>query len=137
MGYDAFDCGPPMRLERLLGLRAAGRSSIALRLVVVLAVGWAPLLLLSVVTGPGLVSFVSDLGVQVRLLIAVPALVCAESDCLPWLGRIVRHFVDSGIVAGPDHVRFERALSSTKRLLDSWIAEAAVRRALTVWRPTC
>jgi hypothetical protein len=33
LGYDVFDCGPPM-LERRLGLRSPGKPSIALRTLV-------------------------------------------------------------------------------------------------------
>ena len=131
LGYDVFDSGPPMRLERILGLRSPGRPSTALRLAVVLTVAWVPLVAFTVVQtllgpGPGLVSFLSDCGVNVRVFLAIPALVLAESDCLPWLHRIVRQFIDAGVVPGADAARFQLALSSTRRLLDSWIAEVAV-----------
>jgi hypothetical protein len=40
LGYDVFDGGPPMRLERRVGLRSPGKPSLALRLLVVLTIGW-------------------------------------------------------------------------------------------------
>ena len=39
------------------------------------------------------------------------------------LGRIVNHFAETGLVGSSDTTRFQAAVSSTRRLLDSNIAE--------------
>jgi hypothetical protein len=41
----------------------------------------------------------------------VPALIFAEADCIPRLGKIVNHFAETGLVVGPDTARFQAAVS--------------------------
>ena len=100
----------------------------AARVVAVFA-AWVPLAVLAggqaVAGSPGAASsFFTDFATYGRLLLAVPALILAEPDCLPWLRRIVRAFVDEGFVQGHDLARFEAARASARRLLDSRLAEA-------------
>jgi len=68
-------------------------------------------------------SFLSDLAIHARFLIAVPTLILAESMCAPRMGAIARHFVDAGLVVDADGARFDAAVASTRRLLDSTLAE--------------
>jgi hypothetical protein len=68
-------------------------------------------------------SFFSDFAVHARYLIAVPVLILAEADCLPSLGAIARNFVSTGLIAREDMPRYERAESSTRRLLGSSVAD--------------
>jgi hypothetical protein len=55
--------------------------------------------------------------------VALPALILAEAECIPRLGKIVNHFAEAGLVVGPDTARFQAAVSSTRRLLDSTTGE--------------
>jgi hypothetical protein len=68
-------------------------------------------------------SFFSDFAVNARFLVALPALILAEAECVPKLGRIVNHFAESGLVVEADRTRFEAAVSSTRRLLASSIGD--------------
>jgi hypothetical protein len=95
----------------------------------VVLLGWAPLAILSAVqvftsTSQTAGSFFSDFAVHARFLIATPALILAEADCIPRLGEIARHFVDGGLVSDSDLARYQRAVASTRRLLDSAAGDA-------------
>ena len=131
---DLFENGPPLKLQRLLGL-VTGEDLKALnvgrRAVLVLLIGWAPLVLLTVAQSLSSraevgTSLLLEVGVHARYLLAAPLLVLAEGLCTSQLSAIVRHFVDSGIVPGRELGRFDAAVASTRRLLDSNIAEVAV-----------
>lgn len=122
--HHVFDGGPPLHLERLLGLVKAGESHVVRRAILTAATAWIPLVVLAVgqtivSSTPTAKSFFTDFAVHARYLIAVPALIFAEPDCIPRFEGIARHFVDSGLIASFDMPRYERALSSTRRLLDS------------------
>jgi hypothetical protein len=72
-----------------------------------------------VFSGTTATSFFGDFAVHARYLIAMPALIVAEADCIPKLERIVRNFVDAGLIADSDMVRYQYAVASTHRILDS------------------
>jgi hypothetical protein len=121
---DLFAAGPPMRLRQALRLVKPGEPRVGRLAIIVVLVGWMPLALLALVEilifpNHPASSFFSDFAVHARYLIAGPALILAEADCIPRLGRIVRHFVEAGLIAGSDSTRFETAVLSTRRLLDS------------------
>jgi hypothetical protein len=131
--YDqhVFDGGPPLRLQRSLGLVKPEQPRI-LRLALFTAmIAWAPLALATAAQtlfrGDGSVNwFFSDFSIHARYLIALPALLFAEADCIPRLERIVRHFVDIGLVAETDMQRYRAAVESSRRLLSSGYAELIV-----------
>lgn len=121
---ELFDGGPLARGERVLGLVKPGRPQAAKRAFIAVLIGWVPLAVLAAVqllisADESTKSFFSDFAVHARFLVAVPALILAEAECVPRLGRIVNHFAESGLVVEADKARFEAAVSSTRRLLDS------------------
>lgn len=125
---EVFDGGPLTRLERSLGLAKSGHSRVAKRALLAVLIGWVPLAVLAAVqllffSGESAKSFFSDFSVHARFLVAVPALIYAERECLPRLGRIVNHFKETGFVVGPDLVQFHDAVTSTRRLLGSSIVD--------------
>jgi len=106
---------------------------------------WLPLLVLSaiehhVVPGSTAVPFLHDIEVHVRFLVALPLLVAAELMVHERLGRLVRMFVDRGLVSAEDLPRFEAARQSAIRLRNSIVAEVGVIAVvyllgiLVVWR---
>lgn len=128
---DLFEGGPPIGLQRRLGLLAPGSLRIARRTVIVVMIGWVPLVLLAIAQEfageHGIVRFfVSDLAVHARLLVAAPLLVFAEVVCARRLGEIAQHFVDAGLVLEKDRARFDAAAASTRRLRDSILVEILV-----------
>jgi hypothetical protein len=123
--------GPPHWLQRSLGLIKPGDPKIARRAELVVLVGWVPLVALAVIQSFILrnqmaKSFFSDFAVYARSLVAAPLLILAEADSIPRLGRVARHFLQAGLITGPDRARFDAAVASTKRLLGSGLAELIV-----------
>ncbi len=125
---ELFDGGPPLRVQRSLGLVKPGEPRIARRVELAILIGWTPLVALVaaqelVLQDGSTKSFINDFAVHARFLIAAPLFILAESDCIPWLGSVSRHFLDAGLVRGADLARFNDAVASTRRLLDSTAAE--------------
>ncbi len=105
MTEEVFDGGPLLRWERKLRLVKPGRQLNARRALLAVLIAWLPLAVLNaaqflVFGDESAKSFFSDFAVNARFLMAVPALVVAEAECVPRLGRIVVHFAESGLV-GP------------------------------------
>jgi hypothetical protein len=126
-----FDDAPPTGLQRRLGLLAPGDMRIGRRALLVILVGWVPLVLLalaqSAMTGRGeAASLLWEVGVHARYLAAAPLLVLAEAVCVPQLNAIVRHFVDGGLVPEHERKHYDAAVASTRRLLSAPAAEIAV-----------
>ena len=119
-----FDSGPPLRLQKSLGLVKPDQPRAVRRALVAATIAWAPLALLAALQtlrfpdGPA-DSFFSDFSVHARYLIALPALILAERDCIPRLEKIVHHFVDVGLIPKSEMQRYRTAVESTRRLLDS------------------
>ena len=131
--YDqhVFDGGPPLRLQRSLGLVKPEQPRILRRALFTATLAWAPLALATAAQtlwrGDGSVNwFFSDFSIHARYLIALPALIFAERDCIPQLEKIVRHFVDIGLVTDSDMPRYRAAVESTRRLLGSGYGDLIV-----------
>ena len=91
---ELFEGGPLLRLERSLGLVKPGRPLVAKRASLAVLIGWLPLFVLAaaqllILSDESARSFFSDFAVHARFLVAVPALIFAEAECLPRLGKIV------------------------------------------------
>jgi hypothetical protein len=125
---DRFCGGAPMRLEGWIGLIKPDDLRIRIRAVLVVLIGWIPLVLLTVLDdfrngGNSLSSLVLDFGSVSRYVVAAPLLVLAESECFARFERIIFHFRDSGLIASRDTERYEGIVRSSARLLTSKTAE--------------
>jgi len=125
-----FEGGPPRKLQSWLGLVRAGEAHVTRRALLAVTIGWLPLVVLTAIRGDLLRadranSFILDFGTHTRFLIATPLLVLAESVCVYRLAAIARQFVRSGLIAEADRFRYEQAVSSTRRLTNSTVAEIA------------
>ncbi len=126
-----FDGGPPLRLQRSLGLVKPDQPRAIRRALLAAGISWVPLGLVTVLqtwrfADSSANSFFSDFSVHARYLIALPALIFAESDCIPRFERIVRHFMDIGLIPDSDMQRYRVAVQSTRRLLNSRYGEMIV-----------
>jgi hypothetical protein len=122
-----FYGGPPLKIERLLHLVKPDDPGITRRALIAVLIGWVPLLVLTAIQeflyrNGSLGGFMLDFGAYGRFLVAAPLFVLAESF-LPRLGRIARHFLDSGLVRDAESERFETALRATRKRLNSTVAE--------------
>jgi len=127
---ELFDGGPPVRLQRSLGLIKPDNPRIIYRAVLAGLIGWAPLVVLAAAQdsawwGEKVKSLLVDFAVPARFLIVAPLFVFAESISVPQLGSIVRHFLDAGLVLESDRQRFDAAIASTRRLRDSTTVEVS------------
>jgi hypothetical protein len=123
MDYELFDCGPPLAWQKALRLlKPPEERHISRPVLAAVVVGWLPIALLAgalAITGhPTAFSFFSDIAVHARFLVALPLIVLAEVDLIPAFGRIVTHFLSSGMV-NRDRERYFEAVASTRRLLDA------------------
>src|SRR5262245_57201644 len=123
-----FDGGPPLKIEHRLRLVRPGDPGILRRTAFVTAIAWFPLLLLTAVQeairrNGSLLAFLLDFGAHARFLVATPLFILAESWCLPLLGRITRHFLDTGMVREGDCEDFVALVNGTRRALNSMWAE--------------
>jgi hypothetical protein len=119
--------GPTFQLFRRLHLSGDNLELLNRRAVAITLTAWLPLLLLaalgSFAGGPGLRSFLCDVEVHVRFLVALPVLVAAEVLVHMRLRPLVRRFVERRIVLPPDLPTFNRAVNSAINLRNSVAVE--------------
>jgi len=98
------------------------------RVIVISLFTWLPLLLLSLLSGNALggaikVPFFYDVDAHVRFLVALPLLLVAELVVHQRMRRIVRQFVERGIVPAQSLSAFEAIIGSAMRLRNSMVIE--------------
>ena len=124
---DLFDTAAFPHFERFLSLFRPAGSIVYRRAVVTVCVGWLPILILVCVDNlrnhTPVQSFVTDFGVHARSLLAAPLLILCEIPCLKRLTEIVNYFLTSGIIGKEEEPRFRRLVVSTRRLINSKVAE--------------
>jgi hypothetical protein len=100
------------------------------RLITITSIAWVPLLLLdslgSQAASIGRLSFLHDVEVQARFLVALPVLIWAELIVHSRMRPVVRRFVERGIVREEDLPRFEAAIGAATRLRNSIPVEVAL-----------
>jgi hypothetical protein len=115
--------GPVFQLFRRAHLAGNHLQLLSRRLIIITLVAWLPLLLLttlgSTARNSGPLSFLRDVEVQARFLIALPVLIAAELIVHLRLRPVVRRFVERRIVSAQNLPRFDSAIESAVRLRDS------------------
>ena len=93
------------------------------RLIAITSIAWVPLLLLdslgSQASSIGRLSFLHDVEVQVRFLVALPVLIGVELIVHSRIRPVVRRFVERGLVREQDLPRFQAAIEAAARLRNS------------------
>jgi hypothetical protein len=122
--------GPIFQLFRRSHLAGDGLELVPRRLLIITLVAWLPLLLLATLGSSagnvGRFSFLYDVEVHVRFLIALPVLVAAELLVHLRTRPVVRRFVERRIVLPQDLPRFDKAIESAIRLRNSIPVEVAL-----------
>jgi hypothetical protein len=123
-----LEAGPFIHYLKLAGLGGIEANRVARRAVLAALIAWLPLVALAAVQGLALgpdprESLLLDVSIGSRYLLALPLLIAADAVCLPALGRILRHFRDSGLVAETSLPRFDALVQSTRQLVQSPGAE--------------
>ncbi len=124
--------GPGAALLRAVRLTPVAPGSRREALVLA-AVAWVPLLVLSVAEGLAAggvpIPFLRDIAAHVRFLFALPVLVLAEVPIGRRLRQVTAHFIVAGLVRREQHERFARIIVETVRFRDSRVAELVVLAA--------
>ena len=121
--------GPIFQLLHKLHLEAEGADLLSRRLLSITAIAWLPLLLLSFLgssSGGARVSFLQDVEVHARFLVALPVLIAAELVAHLRLRPAVRAFVERRIVLPENLPRFDEAIDSAIRLRNSIFVEVGL-----------
>jgi len=122
--------GPVFQFFRKAHLSGEHLELLHRRLIAIISIAWVPLMLLdslgSQAASIGRLSFLHDVEVQVRFLIALPVLIGAELIVHSRTRPVVRRFVERGIVREEDLPRFEAAIEAATRLRNSVPVEVAL-----------
>src|ERR1700727_2473460 len=137
--FSITDGGPMYRLLDRLEHAKDKRGRVVLRAVVIAAITWLPLLVLSLIHGSAWgrqlkIPFLRDFAVTARLLVAVPILVLAESRIDRRWRTLVLEFLRSELVDEKTLPSFEAVLERTMRLRDSILPEALF--VVAAWFPS-
>jgi hypothetical protein len=115
--------GPVFQFFRKSHLAGDGLELLHRRLLTITLIAWLPLLLLGFLRPSagnlGGLSFLHDVEVHVRFLIALPVLIAAELIVHSRLRVVVRNFVDRSLVLPEDLPLFHDAIKSAVRLRNS------------------
>ena len=121
--------GPLYQLWRRTRLAGDTLQQLLLRRVIVLtALAWLPLLLLSVAEGHAWgdsvkLPFLHDVEIHVRLLLAFPLLILAELVVHQRMRPVVAQFLKRGLIPDAARAQFDAAIASAMRLRNSITAE--------------
>ena len=123
--------GPLFQLFRRAHLSGNALEMLHRRILIIAAVAWVPLLLLSLLSGHALgdavaIPFLHDVEAHVRFLIALPILIGAELIVHQRLRPAVRQFVVRRIVIPEEMPKFHAAVESTLRIRNSVLIEVAL-----------
>jgi hypothetical protein len=115
--------GPIYQLFRKAHLSGDHMDLLGRRVAAFLLMAWLPLLLLSPLSarigGHGTLSFLRDVEVQVRFLVALPVLIIAELVVHLRVRPVVHAFVERRLVLPEDVPRFHNAIDSAVKLRNS------------------
>ena len=128
--------GPLFQLWRRAHLAGDALQLLHRRIVVLTALAWVPLLVLSVVEGHAwgagvALPFLYDVEMHVRLLLAMPLLIVAELVVHRRMRPVVRQFLDRGLIPDSALPAFDAAIASAMRLRNSIWAEVSSSRSST------
>lgn len=123
--------GPLFQLWRRTRLSGDDLQWPQRRVVALVALAWLPLLVLSVAAGHAWgggveLTFLKDVEIQVRMLVALPLLIAAELTVHQRMRPVVRAFLERGLVTGQARTRFDAAIDSAMRLRNSVTAEVVL-----------
>ncbi len=128
-----FRGGPTYRAMLATGLIKDGEWNHTRRVIIAIAVGWVPLVLLTVFFDPnGLVSLLTDYRVYSRLLIAVPVLLLGQPLMESRFNMAVQAISNAHLVSDGGIRHMDRISESMIRLRDAFTPEAIIVVLLTL-----
>lgn len=125
--------GPFYRIQQALGLIRPGHWNIGRRIVVLVAIGWLPLVLITAISNPaGLHSLLTEYRIYARMLIAVPALLFGEIFMESRVRAVLIHLRRSGLMDPPDLAYIDGVVARLARIRNAILPEIAVLLFLIV-----
>ncbi len=122
--------GPTFQLLRRAHIAGDQLELVHRRILVITGLAWLPLCLLVLLASPdpqaGRLSFLRNVDVHVRLLVALPVLIASELIVHTRLRVIVRQFIERRIILPQDLPRFQSLLESALKLRNSVPLEIAL-----------
>jgi hypothetical protein len=120
--------GPLYQLWRRAHLSGDALQMTRRRIIVAVLLAWVPLLLLSVAEGHAwgrsvALTFLQDVEMHVRLLIALPLFIAAEITVHRRLPSVVGLFLERGLIPDAARPQFDAAVDAALRLRNSVTAE--------------
>lgn len=130
--FSLMQGGPLYQLWRRTRLSGDALELLHRRALLLMALTWLPLLLLSMLGGhawsysPGELTFLRDLEMHVRLLVALPLLLWAELVVHRWTYSGVIQFLTNGLIPEESRAQFDAAIVSAMRLRNSVAMEVVL-----------
>jgi hypothetical protein len=129
--------GPLFQIFRRAHLSGSALELLRRRVLIISLFAWLPLAVLSAIEGHLLgsqnLTFLRDVELHVRFLVALPVLILAELPVHRRLGSVVKCVLERGVVTQEDTPKFYAALGATMRARDSsWLEFALLVFTLTV-----
>jgi hypothetical protein len=118
--------GPLFQLFRKAHLAGDHLELLRRRVLTIVSIAWLPMLVLDLVTSRPELTFLHDVEVQARFLVALPVLIVGELIVHSRLRLVVQRFVERRIVRGEDLPGYEAAIESAVRLRNSIPVEAGL-----------
>ena len=119
--------GPFFRAQLALRLVGPNQWNFTRRILVLIAIGWLPLLVITAVLNPeGLSSFIREYRAHARLLIAVPALLIGEGFMETRFRLIIQHIRQVGILDTPDLAYMDGVIATLIRVRDAFVPEVVI-----------
>ena len=125
--------GPFYRAQQALGLVRPDKWNVGRRIAVLIAIGWLPLLLITVLANPrNLPSFLTTYRIHARMLMAVPALLLGEIFMESRFRAVLAHIRRAGLLEAPDMAYMDGVIARLVRLRDAYLPEFVVLVLLIV-----
>jgi hypothetical protein len=123
--------GPFFQLLNRAHLSGKALELVKKRVIVLVIITWLPLFILSILKGHAWgegtsLSFVQDIDVHIRFLVALPLFIMAELLVHQRLVLVVNEFQERKLIPEPEIVKFHNAISSALRLRNSVLAEILI-----------
>ena len=126
-GPSLFRGGPFYRAQLATRLIKEGEWNHGRRVVIVVAIAWVPLVLLTkVFNSSALPSLLTSYRVYSRLFIAIPVLLIGQTIMESLFQMAVQHIIDADLLGKADLIRMDRMIETLMRLRDSLIPEAII-----------
>jgi len=125
--------GPFYRAQRALRLIRPNQWNFTRRILILIAIGWLPLVIFTVVLNPeGLSSLIREYRIHARLLIAIPALLIGEGFMESRFRLVMRHIRQVGLLDAPDLAYMDGVIATLVRVRDAFLPEFMVFVLLVV-----